>query len=102
MDLLARAKQLESEGRDIIHLEVGEPDFATARPIIDAGILALRQLKTHYTAATGLPELRQLIADFYFRKFDLTIDPRRIAVTPGASGALQLALSVVCWWSSPY
>ena len=95
MDLLARAKQLESEGRDIIHLEVGEPDFATARPIVDAGIQALRKLQTHYTAATGLPELRQLIADFYLRKFDLTIEPRRIAVTPGASGALQLALSVL-------
>ncbi|MCK5001747.1 MAG: aminotransferase class I/II-fold pyridoxal phosphate-dependent enzyme [Gammaproteobacteria bacterium] len=95
MDLLARAKQLESEGRSIVHLEVGEPDFATARPIVDAGIQALRQLKTHYTAATGLPELRQAIAGHYQRKFGLVIDPRRIVVTPGASGALQLALSVL-------
>lgn len=95
MDLLARAKQLEAEGRSIIHLEVGEPDFATARPIVDAGIQALHQLKTHYTAATGLPELRQAIADHYQRKFALAIDPRRVIVTPGASGALQLALSVL-------
>lgn len=95
MDLLARARQLESEGRSIIHLEVGEPDFATARPIVDAGIQALRQLKTHYTAATGLPELRQAIVGHYKRKFDLDIDPRRVVVTPGASGALQLALSVL-------
>lgn len=95
MDLLARAQQLESEGRSIIHLEVGEPDFATARPIIDAGIQALRQLKTHYTAATGLPELKQAIADHYQNKFDLMIDSRRVVVTPGASGALQLALSVL-------
>ena len=95
MDLLARAKQLESEGRSVVHLEVGEPDFATARPIVDAGIQALRQLKTHYTAATGLPGLRQAIADHYRRKFDLDIDPRRVVVTPGASGALQLALSVL-------
>jgi aspartate/methionine/tyrosine aminotransferase len=95
MDLLARAKQLESEGRSIVHLEVGEPDFATARPIVDAGIQALRQLKTHYTAATGLPELRQAIAGHYQRKFGLVVDPRRIVVTPGASGALQLALSVL-------
>jgi len=95
MDLLARAKQLEAEGRSIIHLEVGEPDFATARPIVDAGIQALRQLKTHYTAATGLPELQQAIADHYQRKFALQIDPRRIVVTPGASGALQLVLSAL-------
>ena len=95
MDLLARAKQLESEGRSIIHLEVGEPDFATARPIVDAGIQALRQLKTHYTAATGLSELKQAIADHYQRKFALKIDSRRVVVTPGASGALQLALSVL-------
>jgi len=95
MDLLARARQLEAEGRSIIHLEVGEPDFATARPIIDAGIQALRQLQTHYTAATGLPELRQAIANYYQHKFDLELDPRRVIVTPGASGALQLALSVL-------
>ena len=95
MDLLARAKQLESEGKSIIHLEVGEPDFATARPIVDAGIQALRELKTHYTAALGLPDLRQAIADHYQRKFNLIIDARRVVVTPGASGALQLALSVL-------
>ena len=95
MDLLARAKQLEAEGQSVLHLEVGEPDFATARPIIDAGILALRQLKTHYTAATGLPELRQAITDYYRRRFDIALDPRRVVVTPGASGALQLALSVL-------
>jgi len=95
MDLLARARQLEAEGKSVIHLEVGEPDFATARPIVNAGIAALRELKTHYTPAVGLPELRQAIADYYQRKFDVNIDPRRIVVTPGASGALQLALAVL-------
>lgn len=95
MDLLARAKQLESQGRSIIHLEVGEPDFATAEPIVEAGVRALREFHTHYTAASGLPELRQAIADYYQHKFDLKIDSRRIIITPGASGALQLALSVL-------
>ena len=95
MDLLARAKQLESEGRSIIHLEVGEPDFATAEPIVEAGIRALAEFRTHYTPALGLPELRQAIAGHYRRKFCLDIDSRRIIVTPGASGALQLALSVL-------
>jgi len=95
MDLLARAKQLESEGRSVLHLEVGEPDFPTPQPIIDAGIKALRQLKTHYTPALGLPELRQSIASYYLQRFNINIDARRIIVTPGASGALQLALSVL-------
>lgn len=95
MDLLARAKQLEANGRDVLHLEVGEPDFPTPQPIIDRGIKALRQLKTHYTPALGLPELRQSIADYYQRKFNIKIDARRVIVTPGASGALQLALSVL-------
>ena len=95
MDLLARARQLESEGRSVLHMEVGEPDFPTPQPIIDAGIRALRQLKTHYTPALGLPELRQSIAGFYQQRFAVDIDPGRIIVTPGASGALQLALSVL-------
>lgn len=95
MDLLARARQMESEGRPVLHLEVGEPDFPTPQPIIDAGIQALRQLKTHYTPAMGLPELRQAIAEYYLHRFELAIDAHRIIVTPGASGALQLALSVL-------
>lgn len=95
MDLLARAQQLEAEGRSILHLEVGEPDFPTPQPIIDAGITALRKLKTHYTPALGLPELRQLIARYYSTKYKVDIDARRVIVTPGASGALQLALSVL-------
>ena len=95
MDLLARARQMEAEGRSVLHLEVGEPDFATPQPIIDAGIKALRQLKTHYTPALGLAELRQSIADYYQQKFNIEIDARRVIVTPGASGALQLALSVL-------
>ena len=95
MDLLARAKQLESEGRSVLHLEVGEPDFPTPQPIIDAGILALRRLKTHYTAAVGLPELRKSIADYYLQRFNVQVDAHRVIVTPGASGALQLALSAL-------
>lgn len=95
MDLLARAKQLEQAGRSILHLEVGEPDFPTAQPIIDAGIQALEALKTHYTPALGLPELRAAIAAHYQRKFGITVDPGRVVVTTGASGALQLALAAL-------
>lgn len=95
MDLLARAKQLETEGRSVMHMEVGEPDFPTPQPVIEAGIRALRELRTHYTPALGLPELRHAIADYYRRQFDVVVDPQRIIVTPGASGALQLALAVL-------
>jgi len=92
MDILAQAKALSQQGREIYHLEIGEPDFATAEPIVDAGIDALKQYKTHYTPALGLPELRAALAAHYDRKFSLSIDPRRIIITPGASGALQLAI----------
>ncbi len=92
MDILARANALSQQGKPIYHLEIGEPDFSTVKPVIDAGIDALKQLKTHYTPALGLPELRQAIAEYYNRKFSLTIDPQRIIITPGASGALQLAI----------
>ena len=90
MDVLAQANALQRQGKSIYHLEVGEPDFPTAESIINAGIKALKEGKTSYTPATGLPELREAIADYYQRKFSLTINPRRIIVTPGASGALQL------------
>ena len=93
MDILAQAKALSAQGKTIYHLEIGEPDFATAQPIIDAGIEALKQQKTHYTPALGLPELRQAVAEYYDRKFSQRIDPQRIIITPGASGALQLALA---------
>lgn len=95
MDLLARAKHLEAQGRSVIHMEVGEPDFVTPEPVIEAGKNALTAGHTGYTAATGIPELRQAISDHYARLFSLNIDPARIIVTPGASGALQLVLSVL-------
>jgi aspartate/methionine/tyrosine aminotransferase len=76
-------------------MEIGEPDFATPQPVVDAGIRALQQGKTHYTPAVGLRELREAIADHYLRQFGERIDPRRILVTPGASGALQLILAML-------
>ena len=92
MALLARARQLEAEGRSIVHMEIGEPDFVTPEPIVAAGIGALEAGHTHYTPAVGLPALRQAIAQFYADEFDVTVDPARILVTPGASGALQLII----------
>ncbi len=95
MQLLERAKKLEKEGIAVIHMEVGEPDFPTPKPIIEAGRQALAEGRTHYTPALGLPELRNAISGHYKQCYNLDITPKRIAVTPGASGALQLLLSVL-------
>lgn len=92
MDILARAKLLEAQGLDIIHLEIGEPDFPTPQPVLDAAMAAMRNGNVHYTPALGLPELRQAIAGFYRDRYRVDIPASRIAVTPGASGALMLAL----------
>ena len=93
MELLARGKALEAEGRDIIHMEVGEPDFPTPAPIIAAAQEHIASGRVFYTSALGLPELRQAIADFYLARYDAHVSASRIVVTAGASGALLLALA---------
>lgn len=95
MALLARANELQTAGHDVIHLEIGEPDFTTAAPIVEAGQKALANGHTRYTAARGLPALREAIAGFYAQRYGLSIDPQRILVTPGGSGALLLASSLL-------
>ena len=95
MDILARAQALEAAGRDIIHLEIGEPDFATPALIVEAGVAALRAGHTHYTGTLGLTSLREAIAGFYATRWQVTVDPARVIVTPGASGALLLALGLL-------
>ncbi|MEI2646386.1 MAG: pyridoxal phosphate-dependent aminotransferase [Candidatus Competibacter sp.] len=95
MALLARAKELEAEGRSVIHMEIGEPDFPTAAPIVAAGQRALAEGRTRYTAAAGLPELRRAISDHYRLRYGVEVPARRILITPGASGALQLATALL-------
>ncbi|MEG2805877.1 pyridoxal phosphate-dependent aminotransferase [Stenotrophomonas sp.] len=95
MSLLARAQALEQAGHDVIHLEIGEPDFTTAAPIVQAGQAALAAGHTRYTAARGLPALREAIAGFYADRYQLAVDPARILITPGGSGALLLASSLL-------
>jgi len=94
MALLSRAKQLEAEGRDIIHMEIGEPEFATPDPIINAGIDYIKAGQVKYTPAAGLPKLRQKISDYYQQCYKVDVPIDRIFVTPGASGAFLLALGV--------
>lgn len=93
VELLTRARQLEAEGRDIIHMEVGEPDFPTPELIANAAVNAIKSGKTKYTEALGLPELRQAISAFYRKRYGVSVPASRIAVTNGASGALNLAFA---------
>ena len=95
MELLARARALEAQGRSVVHMEIGEPDFSTPRPICEAGIRALERGDLHYTPALGLPELRSAIARYYATRYGVAVAPERIVITSGSSGALLLAIAVL-------
>ena len=65
MELLARARELEAQGRSVVHMEIGEPDFPTTQPVVDAALAAVRDGDVHYTPALGIPELRAAVARHY-------------------------------------
>ncbi len=88
MDVLSRAQALERAGRRVVHMEIGEPDFTAPAPVVEAGVRAMREGRTAYTATLGLQPLRDAIALHYRSKFTVNVDPGRIAITAGASGAL--------------
>lgn len=91
MELVKRAQALEAQGRSIIHLSIGEPDFTAPEPVVAALERAARAGQAQYTGALGTAALRQAISGYYRDQFELDIDPKRIVVTAGASGALVLA-----------
>ena len=93
MAILEQAQTLAATGMDVIHLEVGEPDFSTPKPITEAAIRALEAGHTGYTPSLGLMALRQKISDFYRSRYGLAVDASRIVITPGASGALLLLMA---------
>jgi len=95
MDVLERAHELEREGRHIIHLQIGEPDFPTPACICDAACEAIRGGETHYTHSLGLIELREAICAHYFEKYRVTIGPDRILVASGTSPALFLTFAAL-------
>lgn len=95
MELLARARALEAQGRSIVHMEIGEPDFPTPRPICEAGMRALEKGELYYTPALGLPALREKIAGFYKTRYGVEVSSGRIIITSGSSGALLLAVAVL-------
>jgi aspartate/methionine/tyrosine aminotransferase len=82
-EVLARARALEAQGREVVHLEIGEPDFDTPSHIVDAGVAALKAGYTHYSPSAGIPELRASIAATAGRKRGLSFDPDQVVVTPG-------------------
>lgn len=90
MEILERAKQIEKEGKQVIHLEVGEPDFDTPTCIKEAAIKAIKEGKTKYTHSLGLLELRETIAQYYLREYGVDISPDQIIVTSGTSVGLLL------------
>ncbi|HEX2728786.1 MAG TPA: pyridoxal phosphate-dependent aminotransferase, partial [Rubrobacteraceae bacterium] len=90
--VLAKAKALEAQGREIIHLEIGEPDFPTPENIVEAGCRALRDGHTHYTPTAGIGELREVIADDVSRSRGIAVDPEQVVVTPGGKPIMFFAI----------
>ncbi|WP_407313006.1 pyridoxal phosphate-dependent aminotransferase [Desulfosporosinus sp. SB140] len=82
-EVLAKAKRLEAQGKDIVHLEIGEPDFNTPKNIIDAACLALTSGYTHYTPAPGIQEVRETIAGYIQRHKNVTVSAENVVIVPG-------------------
>jgi aspartate/methionine/tyrosine aminotransferase len=93
--LVTRAKALEAQGRDIVNLVIGEPDFPTPRPIVEGGIEALRANRIGYTPSLGTPALREALAGWYRERYGVDVPASRICVTSGSSGALLLTMGVL-------
>ena len=96
MEVLERASVLEKEGKNIIHLEVGEPDFDIPLCVLKASEIAMKQGRTHYTHSLGDPELRQEICKTYLKNYGVKISPDQIIVTSGTSPAILMVLQALC------
>jgi aspartate/methionine/tyrosine aminotransferase len=95
MELAKMAAELEQQGRHIIHMGIGEPDFSAPPPVVEAASRALLAGKMQYTSAMGLSDLREAISDHYRQVYGLGVSPSRIIITAGASGALLLACAAL-------
>ena len=91
MDVLERANRMD----DVIHLEVGEPDFETPAAVTEAAVAALRAGETGYTSSKGKPELRRAIAAYYDRQYGVDVDPEQVLVTAGATHANVIAFAML-------
>ncbi|HEY4869572.1 MAG TPA: pyridoxal phosphate-dependent aminotransferase [Candidatus Dormibacteraeota bacterium] len=94
-EVLAHARRLEAEGRSIIHLEIGEPDFATPQNIIDAAVRALNDGATHYTPASGIPQVREATARYITKRTGVPTVTENIVLTPGSKNILLFALLIL-------
>jgi len=95
MEIQRRALELEAAGRQIVHMEIGQPDFSAPQPVIEAAITALRRDPMGYAASLGIPALRTAIARFYGERYGIDVDPQRVIVTAGASGAFVITLGAL-------
>jgi aspartate aminotransferase len=91
-EVLAKARRLEAEGKKVVHLEIGEPDFATPDNIIEAGISAMQNGYTHYTPASGIFEVREAVAGFVSRTLKTEVDPSEVVLVPGSKNVLLFTL----------
>jgi len=91
-EVLVRARQLEARGKEIIHLEIGEPDFSTPSNIVEAATRALREGWTHYGPSAGLPQLREAVAEYTTRYLGVPVDPNEVVITPGGKPIMFFAI----------
>ncbi|MGZ8255485.1 MAG: aminotransferase class I/II-fold pyridoxal phosphate-dependent enzyme, partial [Burkholderiaceae bacterium] len=95
MEVVKEASALAATGHSVIHLSIGEPDFTAPEPVRRAAVAAIERGETQYTPALGLQSLRERISEWYATRFACTVEPNRIVVTAGASGALLLACAAL-------
>src|SRR5439155_10337437 len=91
-EVLAKARRLEAQGKHIVHLEIGEPDFNTPDNIVEAGISAMQNGYTHYTPASGIMEVREAVAGFVTRMLKTEVDPLDVVLVPGSKNVLLFTL----------
>ncbi len=94
-EVLARARALEAQGRSVVHLEIGEPDFDTPSNIVEAGIRALREGATHYGPSAGLPEARAAYAEYFSRDRGVPVTAEQVVITPGAKPILYFVITAL-------
>ena len=94
-EMMAKAKKLEAEGKKIIHLEIGEPDFDTPKNIVEAAKRALDAGQTHYGPSAGLPAHRKAIAEYYSKHIGVTVGSEQVVVTPGAKPIMSFAITAL-------
>ena len=94
-EVLDRVERLKKQGRDIINLSIGQPDFLTSDNIVEAAVKALRDGVHGYTPAPGLASLREAVSERYYEEFGMSIDPNNVLITPGAKPVLFIVASML-------